>query len=135
MASYAPVEAADPIITFAADAQISSSDVKMWGLGVMQNIDAADMKLYTLFREYEFDLELARGGAVQDSAPLEDFQVIVAGGVLAQGRGFIATLAGYARRGTLERRIRRLSSWWRLGGWGTVTGRYQTAAAPRQMIP
>jgi hypothetical protein len=54
----------------------------MWGLGAMQKIDAADMKLYALFRSYEFDVELARAGAVTDSAPLEDFQVLMTGAVI-----------------------------------------------------
>jgi predicted porin len=74
------VAANDPINTFGANsAQIFSSEVDSWGLGIMQKIDAADMKLYALYRHYEFDLELARNGVVQDSAPLEDFQVLMTG--------------------------------------------------------
>jgi predicted porin len=76
------VNGADPINTFGNTAQIFSSEVDMWGLGVMQKIDAADMKLYALYRHYEFDLELARAGVVQDSAPLEDFQVLMTGAAI-----------------------------------------------------
>lgn len=76
------VNAADPINSFNATAQIFSSEVDVWGLGVMQKIDAADMKLYALFRDYEFDLTLARNGVVQDSRPLEDFQVLMTGAVI-----------------------------------------------------
>ncbi len=76
------VNAADPINLSGGTAQIFSSDVNMWGLGAMQKIDAADMKLYALFRSYEFDVELARAGAVTDSAPLEDFQVLMTGAVI-----------------------------------------------------
>ena len=48
----------------------------------MQKIDAAQMKLYSLYRHYEFDLTLARDSAVQASAPLEDFDVIMSGAVI-----------------------------------------------------
>jgi len=72
----------DPINLSGGTAQIFSSEVDMWGLGVMQKIDAADMKLYALFRNYEFDLELARNGVVSQSAPLENFQVLMTGAVI-----------------------------------------------------
>ena len=49
----------------------------------MQKIDAADMKLYALYRNYEFGLELIDGaGVIQDSNPLEDFQVLMSGAVI-----------------------------------------------------
>jgi hypothetical protein len=76
------VEGGDPINTFGEDAKIFSSDVTFWGLGIMQKIDAAQMKLYSLYRHYEFDLTLARDSAVQASAPLEDFDVIMSGAVI-----------------------------------------------------
>ncbi len=60
-ASRQTVNAARPDQSLGGNAQIFSSEVDMWGLGVMQKIDAADMKLYALYRHYEFDLELARG--------------------------------------------------------------------------
>ncbi|WP_246274540.1 porin [Hyphomicrobium sulfonivorans] len=76
------VSAADPINLAGGQAQIFSSEVNMWGVGVMQKIDAADMKLYAMYRNYEFDLELARNGFVSQSAPLEDFQVLMTGAVI-----------------------------------------------------
>ena len=76
------VDGGDPINTFGEDAKIFSSDVTFWGLGIMQKIDAAQMKLYSLYRHYEFDLTLARDSAVQASAPLEDFDVIMSGAVI-----------------------------------------------------
>jgi hypothetical protein len=77
------VAANDPINSFGANsAQIFSSEVDSWGLGIMQKIDAADMKLYALYRHYEFDLELARNNVVQDSNPLEDFQVLMTGAAI-----------------------------------------------------
>ncbi|MGI9404273.1 MAG: porin [Hyphomicrobium sp.] len=76
------VDGDDPINTFNQDADIFSSEVEFWGLGIMQKIDAAEMKLYSLYRHYDFDLKLADEGAVQASAPLEDFQVLMTGAVI-----------------------------------------------------
>ena len=76
------IDGADPINTFAGDSYIYSSEVESWGVGVMQKIDAADMKLYALYRHFTFDLELAKAGVVQDSAPLDDFDVIMSGAVI-----------------------------------------------------
>lgn len=78
------VQGADPINSWGSTARIASSEVDSWGLGVMQKIDAADMKLYALYRHYEFDLELRRNsdGAIQESNPLEDFQVLMTGAVI-----------------------------------------------------
>ncbi len=77
------VAANDPINSFgASSASIFSSDVDMWGLGVMQKIDAADMKLYALFRSFDFDMELARNGAVRESNALEGYQVLMTGAAI-----------------------------------------------------
>jgi predicted porin len=66
----------------AGAALIASSGVDMWGLGVMQKIDAADMKLYALYRNYEFDMTVTNGATVAPSVPLEDFQVLMTGAAI-----------------------------------------------------
>ena len=77
------VNGTDAINSFGANANIASSEVRSWGLGVMQKIDAADMKLYALYRHYEFDVGLINGNnVIQDSRPLEDFQVLMTGAVI-----------------------------------------------------
>jgi len=76
------VHGTDAINPFNVNANIASSEVRSWGLGVMQKIDAAEMKLYALYRHYEFDVELISGNVVQDSRPLEDFQVLMTGAVI-----------------------------------------------------
>lgn len=75
--------ATNPINNGAA-ASIYGSEVEMWGLGVMQKIDAADMKLYALYRHYDFGLELASQGSavVRDSNDLESFQVLMTGAAI-----------------------------------------------------
>lgn len=77
------IDGADPINSFAADAIIASSEVDFWGVGVMQKIDAAEMKLYSLYRHYDFGLSLADGtGVIQSSEPLDDFDVWMTGAVI-----------------------------------------------------
>ena len=68
--------------TLAGDTVIASSGVDMWGLGIMQKIDAADMKLYALFRNYEFDMTVTNGTTTAASRPLEDFQVLMTGAAI-----------------------------------------------------
>jgi predicted porin len=74
--------ATNPVNPFAGTASIASSGVESYGAGVMQKIDAADMKLYAIYKHVEFDLELINGGVVQESNPLEDFDVIMSGAVI-----------------------------------------------------
>jgi hypothetical protein len=75
--------ATNPVNPFAGSALIASSGVESYGVGIMQKIDAADMKLYAIYKHLEFDLELIDGGgAIQESNPLEDFDVIMTGAVI-----------------------------------------------------
>lgn len=74
--------ATNPVNPFVGSASIASSEVESYGVGVMQKIDAADMKLYALWKHYEFDMELISGGVVQESNPLEDFDTIMTGAVI-----------------------------------------------------
>jgi predicted porin len=78
------VAAADPIHgnPLAGDANVFSSDVKMYGGGVVQELEAAGMLLYAYYRHYETDLVLADDNVVFQSAPLNDLDVVVAGGLI-----------------------------------------------------
>ncbi|KAB2919832.1 MAG: hypothetical protein F9K29_04380 [Hyphomicrobiaceae bacterium] len=59
----------------AAASVVSDSEVTFWGLGVVQNIDAAAMELYAAYRNYSGDVSVASGAAVQ----VEDFQMVMTG--------------------------------------------------------
>ena len=74
----------DPTNPFAGSAQIASSEVRSWGIGVMQKLDAADMKLYALYRHYEFDMDLVETatGTIAASNALEDFDVLMTGAAI-----------------------------------------------------
>ncbi len=58
------------------------SEVSVWGLGVVQTIDAAAMDLYLTYRNYSADLSSAVGTHAPLAAPLQpqDFTVITFGG-------------------------------------------------------
>ncbi len=76
------IAAGDAINTFAVASDIFSSEVEMWGLGAAQDLSAASMKLYALYRHYEFDVTLTDGATVQASEPLEDFDVLMTGAII-----------------------------------------------------
>jgi predicted porin len=63
-------------------ARIYSSEVQMFGLGIAQDISAASMKLYALYRHYETDVELTNGTAIRDSRPLEDLDILMSGAII-----------------------------------------------------
>lgn len=54
---------------------VSSSEAKIWGLGIVQYIDAAAMQLYIGYRHHEFEAGLSSG-----TVAFEDFDTVLAGG-------------------------------------------------------
>ena len=55
---------------------LRSSNAQMWGLGIVQNIDAAAMELYLSYRQYSADARELNTGLGQS---YEDFAVGMAG--------------------------------------------------------
>ncbi len=53
----------------------TDTEVTFWGLGVVQNIDAAAMELYAAYRNYSADVRTNAAGNV----PVEDFQMVMTG--------------------------------------------------------
>lgn len=64
--------------------RVAGSEARVWGLGVVQHIEAAEMQIYLGYRrnEAEFDILDGAGNAVE-GAPLEDFDTLVAGSKIA----------------------------------------------------
>jgi hypothetical protein len=59
---------------------ISGSEAQVFGFGIVQHIDAAEMQLYVGYRHYEVDLDVVDGAGNAVAAPgLEDFYTIMAG--------------------------------------------------------
>lgn len=70
----------DPLNASGADAVVKSADYSFWGLGFVQNIDAAAMTMYVLFRTFETDLDLTDvSGEGVDARSVEDMSVVFAG--------------------------------------------------------
>jgi hypothetical protein len=62
--------------TLGIDGQnIRSTDVTIWGLGLNQQIDAAAMDVYVMYRNHEFDVTATNGV----KANLEDLQIVTMG--------------------------------------------------------
>lgn len=76
------VGADDAINSIDANAGIYASTVKMWGVGLTQDISGAETKLYVLYRHYEASVTLAGSGQVKASEPLEDLDIVIGGAVI-----------------------------------------------------
>jgi len=64
-------------------APIVNSEVDVWGLGVVQSIDAAAMDLYLTYRNYGADLKTSTNGVdTQTVTGLKDWQAITFGGII-----------------------------------------------------
>jgi len=78
------VGGADAINPGIGAAHIFSSELDMWGVGVAQDIKAANIKLYALFRHYEAGVVLTQdaGAAIVASDPLKDLDVLMTGAII-----------------------------------------------------
>ncbi len=73
--------ATDAALAGAVGGIIVGTDVSVWGLGVVQTIDAAAMDLYLTYRNYSADLATTDGLGARTAAPtIKDFDVITFGG-------------------------------------------------------
>jgi hypothetical protein len=51
----------------------------MWGIGVVQNIDAAAMELFLSYRQYQASFDSLAGAPYGTGADLNDMNIIMAG--------------------------------------------------------
>jgi predicted porin len=58
---------------------IWDSEVNMWGLGVVQNIDAAAMELFLSYRQYQAEFGSLAGGPFGTATGLNDMNIVMAG--------------------------------------------------------
>ncbi len=60
--------------------RIAGSEAEVWGFGVVQYIEAAEMRVYVGYRNYSADFDLVDGnGAAVAEANIEDFHTIITG--------------------------------------------------------
>ena len=67
-----------------ATANIMSSEVEVFGLGIAQGVDAAAMTLYLSYRHVEGDLTVARttGATTEATIDLDDLDVVMTGAII-----------------------------------------------------
>jgi hypothetical protein len=76
------------ISNFASKTFISSSEVDVWGFGLVQSVDAAAMDLYIGYRKYSADVTTATvlnneaRDIDREKLDVKDFQAIMAGGLI-----------------------------------------------------
>ena len=58
-----------------------SSELNMWAAGIIQNIEAADMSLYAMYRHYEGDV-VSNGTSGVTTGGLDDFDMVITGAKL-----------------------------------------------------
>ena len=80
----------DPALVASLDAgggtavRISGSERDVWGLGVVQHIEAAEMQVYFGYRHHDADITLRdAGGAAVLAAGLESFDTVIGGAKIA----------------------------------------------------
>jgi hypothetical protein len=64
---------------------VTSSDMRMWGLGIVQQVDAAASTLYLTYRHYSADVDCSVAcvsGSSSRSLSVEDFQAVMGGAVV-----------------------------------------------------
>lgn len=63
--------------------RLSGTESDVWGLGVVQDIDAAAMKIYVGYRYHETSIDLADGaGNNVAGAPIDNLQTLVVGSII-----------------------------------------------------
>jgi predicted porin len=70
--------------TLGGAARIANAEVEVWGLGIVQSIDAAAMDLYVGYRSYSADITTSATGSSLNTVKVgvEDFQAVIAGGII-----------------------------------------------------
>jgi hypothetical protein len=71
-------DGASGLVTAGGDSLLSTS-VNMWGLGVVQHIDAAAMELYLAYRQFEASADSFAGAPWGTGGDLDTLQVVTAG--------------------------------------------------------
>ncbi|MGB4864531.1 MAG: porin [Hyphomicrobium sp.] len=67
-----------------AATRISGSTAEVWGAGVVQHIEAAEMQIYLGYRNHSADFDLVNGGgAAVAGQGIEDFHTVIAGSKIA----------------------------------------------------
>jgi hypothetical protein len=73
----------EEVCAFGKACLVSGSEATIWGFGVVQKIDRAEMELFLGFRLYEAEVDLIdKAGAKRPSVALDDFTTVMSGAVI-----------------------------------------------------
>ena len=76
--------ASNGVCATAGNYRITGSNVDVWGLGIVQTIDAAEMQMYVGYRNYNADFDLAKtGGGNISGVGIESFQTVITGAIIS----------------------------------------------------
>jgi len=76
------VGAGDTINNTGGDANVFSTELQMYGGGVVQELSNASMSVYLYYRHYEGEISLVDGGNVAAATDLDDLDVVVGGAII-----------------------------------------------------
>ncbi len=63
--------------------RVTGNQADIWGLGIVQTIDAAAMQMYVGYRHYQADIDLADAtGAKVAAEPLDSFDTVIVGSII-----------------------------------------------------
>ena len=75
--------AANGICSMPGNCRVTGNQADIWGLGIVQTIDAAAMQMYVGYRHYQADIDLADAtGAKVAAEPLDSFDTVIVGSII-----------------------------------------------------
>jgi len=73
----------EEVCAFGKACLVSASEATIWGFGVVQKIDRAEMEFFLGFRLYQADVDLIDAkGAKTSAVPLDDFATVMSGAII-----------------------------------------------------
>ncbi len=76
------VSGSDAINSLGSSANVFSSGLKMYGGGIVQELEGASINLYAYYRHYEGELSLADDGVVAKAKEFEDLDIVMTGAII-----------------------------------------------------
>jgi predicted porin len=76
------VAAGDAVNGAGGAANVFSSELQMYGVGLVQELEGANINLYAYYRHLEGELSLARAGAVTKANAFEDLDLVMTGAII-----------------------------------------------------
>ena len=76
------VAAGDSVNSLGTAANVFSTGLQMYGVGVVQELEGAGINLYAYYRHYEGELSLVDNGVVAKANNFEDLDIVMTGAII-----------------------------------------------------